>query len=258
MEECEDSFVYLHAEVLPEKLQETEKKKKKSRRQIPPQITSDAFPWIGEKYVYICLKTAKWKRHRTVKGKSGTWQKCHRFWIGVDGKPWRKRKLCRFISRRFWKYRVGLYQIICIIFLRNGMQLWAVIKPACWNYDGCSDCLKCDVWRITFLFWNWIYTAHESCSLRVILKWCKQHHQEPVCRKCAPHVPGYQSNLQCSSYYDAFILLWWPCVLRVFHEGSGFDNQTVVRRLPLPASQGASLSDQREVNLWGFPGHQPS
>lgn len=30
MEECEDSFVYLHAEVLPEKLQETEKKKKRA------------------------------------------------------------------------------------------------------------------------------------------------------------------------------------------------------------------------------------
>lgn len=235
---------------------------KRKKKEQETDTTSDnirCLPMVKNMYIYAWkLQNEKDPRHRTVKGKSGTWQKCHQFWIGVDGKPWRKRKLCRFISRRFWKYRVGLYQIICIIFLRNGMQLWAVIKPACWNYDGFSDCLKCDVWRIAFLFWNWICTAHESCSLRVILKWCKQHHQEPVCRKCAPHVPGYQSNLQCSSYYDAFILLWWPCVLRVFHEGSGFDNQTVVRRLPLPASQGASLSDQREVNLWGFPGHQPS
>lgn len=123
---------------------------------------------------------------------------------------------------------------------------WVQWLPEMWCLENHISVLKLN------------FTAHESCSLRVILKWCKQHHQEPVCRKCAPHVPGYQSNLQCSSYYDAFILLWWPCVLRVFHEGSGFDNQTVVRRLPLPASQGASLSDQREVNLWGFPGHQPS
>lgn len=50
--------MYLHAEVLPEKLQETERKKKEQET-VPPQITSDTFPWIGEKYAYICLKTAK-------------------------------------------------------------------------------------------------------------------------------------------------------------------------------------------------------
>lgn len=58
MEKREDSFVYLHAEVLPEKLQETERKKKRAG----DSATSDnisSFPWIGEKYVYICLKTAK-------------------------------------------------------------------------------------------------------------------------------------------------------------------------------------------------------
>lgn len=48
MEECEDSFVYLHAEVLPEKLQETEKKKKEQET----DTTSDNIR---------CLPMDRWK-----------------------------------------------------------------------------------------------------------------------------------------------------------------------------------------------------
>lgn len=103
--------------------------------------------------------------------------------------------------------------------------------PEIWYVENCISILKLNFYS------TWIF--HAWCNSQVIQRG-KQHHWELTCRKCAPHVPSYKSNLYCSSYYDTVILLWYLSLWgwSISQENSDFDNQAVVRRLSLITSQG--------------------
>lgn len=122
----------------------------------------------------------------------------------------KKKKIMQLISRRFWKCWVWLYQIICSMFLRNGITLGS--DKACllklWWMQWLSEiwCLENHISVLKMnLYSTWIFQTRGNSQ---VMRACKQHHQESAYPKCASRVPSYKSNLQCSSYYSAFILLW--------------------------------------------------